>query len=127
MQDDLERTFQAVVPHNDGRRNTKPPGTLHDLEHARLVILEPVSGAVARFQDKCYKVAEVIVDDRIDLCGERVVGVALMIGLAGRMRQTVAEWERLNFRGLAAEGFDATGNRAEVTLKDWVPAIRVQV
>ena len=75
VKDDLERKLRAIVPQYYGGHDTFHPGAPHDCEHTVLMAVEPVVLAFASLQDKCFEVAEVVVDNRIDLPGIRIVFV----------------------------------------------------
>jgi len=75
MKSDFERAFGVVVMDEDCGEDAMGPSTMNEFEYGWLVADKPAAMAFEGFEDEGFKIAEVIVDDAVDLAG---VGVAVV-------------------------------------------------
>src|SRR6202040_2878380 len=67
----LDRALWVVTAKDDGRSDAIHPGAFAQRDYARFMALEPAMRAFGRFENEGFKIAEVIVDDCVDLPAER--------------------------------------------------------
>jgi len=145
---DLERAFRVVTTKDNCRYDAVHASVFDQPEYARFVALEPAVLAFERFENECVKIAEVIIDDCVDLSAKRwmmifagatglrrvtglvtrrMAGVSRMTrasGIAGQTRHTVAEGRGQDLSRIAAEGGDSAADDFEIALKHGIPSGR---
>ena len=78
MENNLDRALGMVVVDVDGGEDAMGPGTVHDFQHGLFMTDKATAFAFERFEDEGFEIAEVIVDDAVDLAR---VGVAVVMAV----------------------------------------------
>jgi hypothetical protein len=81
VEQDLDEAFRVLAMNDDGGEDPLLQGALDEAEDPRLVALEPSPLAFERHQDEGLKITETIIDDAVDLAGERGVPVVILMAV----------------------------------------------
>src|ERR1700678_262604 len=122
-----------MAARNNGCRDAIPPSAFDQHKYARFAVLEPVALAFAGFENECFEVAKVIVDDCVDLAAERrmvpfagttraaglrrvarrmawVPRMSRVTGIAGQTGHAIAERRGQDVSRIAAEAGDSAAD-----------------
>src|SRR5271156_4818417 len=119
MEQDFDQAFRVIAVNDDGGDNALLPGALDETKDARLVALEPAPLALERHQDEGLEVPETIIDDAVDLAGERGMPVILVAEQPG----PDSGLGRGNGVRVAAERVNPSGELLQIPDKHGMPAI----
>lgn len=126
LEQDRQRPVPVLGLDHHGGDDPVFPRLAHQLLDLALAAVEPASLAVVQLQNKAVEIAEMVIDQRLDLAGIFVQAMRLLRTRERRRQSAVPVGRGLNLRRIAAKLGDADRNQLQVTPEHRPPATGVR-